>query len=154
MPPATKPRRVLLVCMGNICRSPTAEEVLRAKAARAGLDVQFDSAGTENHHVGEAPDPRSIEHAQRRGYQLGHLRARQIGAEDFASFDLILAADGINLSSLRVICPPDRRDRLQLLLGDQALPDPYYGGSDGFEKVLDMVEKRADYLVSQWMSGN
>ena len=154
MPPAAKPRRVLLVCMGNICRSPTAEEVLRSKATRACLEVQFDSAGTENYHIGEPPDPRSIEHARRRGYELGHLRARQICAEDFTSFDLILAADEINLSSLRVICPASRRSRLQLLLGDHALPDPYYGGSDGFEKVLDMVEKRADYLVSQWLSGN
>ena len=153
MPPAAKPRRVLLVCMGNICRSPTAEEVLRSKATRARLEVQFDSAGTENYHMGEPPDPRSIEHARRRGYELGHLRARQICAEDFATFDLILAADEINLTSLRVICPASRQSRLQLLLGDHALPDPYYGGSDGFEKVLDMVEKRADYLVSQWLSG-
>lgn len=154
MPPATKPRRVLLVCMGNICRSPTAEAVLRAKATLASLVVEFDSAGTENYHIGEPPDQRSIEHARRRGYELGLLRARQICAEDFAAFDLILAADTINLAALRLLCPSSRHDRLHLLLGDQALPDPYYGGSDGFEKVLDMVEKRADYLISQWVRGN
>ncbi len=154
MPPASKPRRVLLVCMGNICRSPTAEAVLRAKATQAALGVQFDSAGTENYHVGAPPDRRSIEHARRRGYELGQLRARQICTADFTTFDLILAADEINLAALQILCPPSRRDRLQLLLGDQAVPDPYYGESDDFEKVLDMVEKRADYLISQWVRGN
>jgi protein-tyrosine phosphatase len=154
MPPVGMPKRVLVVCMGNICRSPTAEEVLRRKAADASVRVIFDSAGTENYHVGDPPDRRSIEHARRRGYDLTRLRARQVCAEDFVSFDLILAADEANLSVLRGQCPADRRDRLQLLMGDHALPDPYYGGSDGFEKVLDMVEKRADSLIKQWSSGN
>jgi protein-tyrosine phosphatase len=154
MPPAAKPRRVLLVCLGNICRSPTMEAVLRAQAKRAGLDMHFDSAGTENYHHGEPPDPRSIEHARRRGYELATLRARQVCAQDFSDFDLILAADEANLATLRAWCPAARHDRLELFLGNRALPDPYYGESDGFEKVLNLTEKRAESLILAWRSGN
>lgn len=145
-----RPRRVLLVCMGNICRSPTAEEVLRVKARQAGLRIEFDSAGTENYHVGDPPDPRSVRHARERGYDLTALRARQVHAADFQAFDLILAADEINLRELRRRCPAEQRHRLALFLGDVALPDPYYGESDDFEKVLDLVEKQAAALVSAW----
>lgn len=145
-----RPRRVLLVCMGNICRSPTAEEVLRVKARQAGLSIEFDSAGTENYHVGDPPDPRSIRHARERGYDLTALRARQVHASDFHEFDLILAADELNLRELRRRCPPEQHHRLTLFLGDTALPDPYYGGSEDFEKVLDLAEKRASRLVSAW----
>ena len=154
MPPASKPRRVLLVCMGNICRSPTAEAVLRAKATQAALGVQFDSAGTENYHVGAPPDRRSIEHARRRGYELGQLRARQICTADFTTFDLILAADELNLHELRRRCPAELHTRLRLFLDDIALPDPYYGESDGFEKVLDLVEKQAVLLMTRWSRPN
>jgi len=148
------PRRVLIVCMGNICRSPTAEAVLRDKARQAGLAIEFDSAGTENYHVGEPPDPRSIRHARARGYDLTALRARQVHASDFHDFDLILAADELNLRELRRRCPPERHQRLALFLGDVALPDPYYGESDGFEKVLDLVEKQAAKLISAWSRTN
>lgn len=148
------PRRVLLVCMGNICRSPTAEAVLRAKAGQAGLAIEFDSAGTENYHVGEPPDPRSVRHARRRGYDLSGLRARQVKADDFRAFDLILAADELNLRELRRRCPVGLQGRLRLFLGDSALPDPYYGESDDFEKVLDLVEKQAVSLVSCWSAPN
>jgi protein-tyrosine phosphatase len=151
---AGKPRRVLLVCMGNICRSPTAEAVLRAKARQAGLAIEFDSAGTENYHIGDPPDPRSIRHAERRGYDLSTLRARQVHASDFHEFDLILAADELNLRELRRRCPPEQHGRLKLFLGDVALPDPYYGESDDFEKVLDLVEKQAVLLVSRWARAN
>ncbi len=140
--------------MGNICRSPTAEAVLRAKAKQAGLIIEFDSAGTENYHVGDAPDPRSIRHAHARGYDLKPLRARQVHASDFHEFDLILAADEINLRELRRRCPQERHDRLALFLGDVALPDPYYGESDDFEKVLDLVEKQAIRLVEAWSRAN
>lgn len=145
------PRRVLLVCMGNICRSPTAEEVLRVKARRSRLAIEFDSAGTENYHVGDAPDPRSIRHAAERGYDLTGLRARQVHASDFAEFDLIFAADEANLHELQRRCPAEHQGRLKLFLGDQPLPDPYYGEGDDFEKVLDLVEKRADSLVAAWL---
>ena len=140
--------------MGNICRSPTAEAVLRAKAGLAGLAIEFDSAGTENYHVGDPPDPRSVRHARARGYDLSGLRARQVGADDFRSFDLILAADEQNLRALRRRCPTELHGRLQLFLGDVGLPDPYYGESDGFEKVLDLVEKQAVLLVSCWSRPN
>ena len=136
--------------MGNICRSPTAEEVLRVKARQAGLSIEFDSAGTENYHIGDAPDARSVRHAHDRGYDLSGLRARQVHASDFHEFDLILAADELNLRELRRRCPPDQHHRLALFLGDVALPDPYYGESDDFEKVLDLVEKQAFRLVSAW----
>jgi protein-tyrosine phosphatase len=149
-----QPRRVLLVCMGNICRSPTAEAVLRTHARKAGLTIEFDSAGTENYHIGDPPDARSIRHALRRGYDLAPLRARQVHAEDFHQFDLILAADELNLRELRRRCPAELHGRLQLFLGDVALPDPYYGESDDFEKVLDLVEKQAVLLVSRWSRPN
>ena len=149
-----QPRRVLLVCMGNICRSPTAEEVLRVKARQAGLNIEFDSAGTENYHVGDAPDPRSVRHARDRGYDLSTLRARQVHASDFHEFDLILAADALNLRELRRRCPQTEHHRLALFLDDVALPDPYYGESDDFEKVLDLVEKQAISLVSRWARPN
>lgn len=145
-----QPRRVLLICMGNICRSPTAEAVLRTKARQAGLTIEFDSAGTENYHVGDPPDPRSVRHAHRRGYDLTALRARQVHAADFQAFDLILAADELNLRELRRRCPPEQHHRLALFLGDVALPDPYYGESEDFEKVLDLVEKQAARLIQTW----
>ena len=140
--------------MGNICRSPTAEAVLRAHARKAGLPIEFDSAGTENYHIGEPPDARSVSHALRRGYDLSPLRARQVHAEDFLSFDLILAADELNLRELRRRCPAELHGRLKLFLDDIALPDPYYGESDDFEKVLDLVEKQAVLLVSAWSRPN
>jgi protein-tyrosine phosphatase len=136
--------------MGNICRSPTAEEVLRVHARRAGLVLQLDSAGTENYHLGEPPDVRSIRHAAKRGYDLSGLRARQVGPDDFRDFDLLLAADTLNLGVLRDLCPPEHHGKLALFLGDRALPDPYYGEATDFEKVLDMVEIRADSLIAAW----
>ena len=136
--------------MGNICRSPTAEEVLRVRARRAGLKLHLDSAGTENYHVGEPPDERSIRHAARRGYDLTGLRARQIRPDDFRDFELLLAADTLNLGALRDRCPPEHHAKLALFLGDRPLPDPYYGEAADFEKVLDLVEKRADWLIAAW----
>lgn len=140
--------------MGNICRSPTAEEVLRAKARAAGLDIHFDSAGTEGYHVGDPPDPRSVRHAARRGYDLSGLRARRVTDEDFFDFDLILAADHVNLRALHARGPAMQSRKVALLLGEKELPDPYYGGADDFELVLDLVEKRADSLILQWSGAN
>ncbi|BAN47881.1 low molecular weight protein-tyrosine-phosphatase [Metapseudomonas resinovorans] len=146
--------RVLFVCLGNICRSPTAEGVLRHKLREAGLleQVQVDSAGTGDWHVGKAPDARTRVAAQRRGYDLSQLRARQVSVEDFGGFDLILAMDESNLANLRSLNPGKsvaevdlflRRYQLQL----DEVPDPYYGGEDGFEAVLDLVEQACDALI-------
>ena len=130
------------------------EAVLRTKAKQAGLAIEFDSAGTENYHIGDPPDPRSIRHAKLRGYELAELRARQVHASDFHEFDLILAADELNLHELRRRCPAELHTRLRLFLDDIALLDPYYGESDGFEKVLDLVEKRAVLLTTRWLRPN
>ncbi|NCT82600.1 MAG: low molecular weight phosphotyrosine protein phosphatase [Comamonadaceae bacterium] len=146
-------RRILFFCMGNICRSPTAEGVMRAKLAAAGLDVEVDSAGTHGYHVGAPPDARSQQHAARRGYDLSALRARQLVAQDFDRFDLVLAMDDDNLARAERLCPPAQRQRLKLLLdyapqaGKRHVPDPYYGGAAGFEEVLDLVEAACDGLI-------
>ena len=148
--------RVLLVCMGNICRSPTAEGVLRARLFAAGLGerVEVDSAGTHDYHVGAPPDPRSQEHAARRGIDLSTLRARQVCAADFERFDLLLAMDHDNLDELEEACPgPHLRHKLGLFMqfgvdaGSAVVPDPYYGGEAGFERVLDLVEAASNGLV-------
>ena len=119
-------------------------------ARRAGLELHLDSAGTENYHFGEPPDKRSIHHAAKRGYDLSGLRARLVGPDDFQDFDLLLAADTLNLGVLRDRCPPEHHGKLALFLGDRALPDPYNGEATDFEKVLDLVEKRADSLIAAW----
>lgn len=147
-------RRILFFCMGNICRSPTAEGVMRAKLAAAGIDVEVDSAGTHGYHVGEPPDERSQQHAAQRGYDLSALRARKLVAEDFIRFDLVLAMDEDNLALAERLCPPAQRQRLKLLLdyapdaGKRHVPDPYYGGEAGFEAVLDLVEAACDGLIN------
>lgn len=138
--------------MGNICRSPTAEVVLRDQAKARGIDLVVDSVGTENYHIGDAPDARSIHHARLRGYDLTPLRARQISARDFAEFDVILAADAANLREITRRCPVEHRPKLGLFLGTDPLPDPYYGEASDFEEVLDLVEKRVDFLLASWWS--
>ncbi|WP_271411838.1 low molecular weight protein-tyrosine-phosphatase [Pseudomonas sp. Q1-7] len=146
--------RVLFVCLGNICRSPTAEGVLRHKLREAGLAerVRVDSAGTGDWHVGKAPDARTRVAAQRRGYDLSPLRARQVSVDDFGQFDLILAMDESNLSNLRRLRPGSAIAELDLFLRRYQLaldevPDPYYGGEEGFEQVLDLVEQACDALI-------
>ena len=148
--------KVLFVCLGNICRSPTAEGVFRHYVKQAGLDneITIDSAGTSDWHVGKAPDPRTIKAAARRGYDLSALRGRQAMAEDFHEFDLILAMDESNLANLRAIQPANGKAELALYLprlGQDAreVPDPYYGGADGFELVLDMLEQASEVLLDE-----
>ena len=146
---------VLFLCMGNICRSPTAHGVFRHLVQQHGLEhrVQIDSAGTHNYHPGEPPDTRSQKHAKRRGYDLSDLRARQITHEEFATHDLLLAMDWDNLALAEQRCPPAHRHKLRRLTEfckrhDAAVvPDPYYGGQDGFEYVLDLVEDACDGLL-------
>ena len=155
MNPAANKTAILMVCMGNICRSPTAEGVLRRLARDAGMLEQLviDSAGTHDYHVGKQPDARAQETARRRGYDLSGLRARQVAAQDFLEFDHILAMDRENLVALLKRCPPEHQHKVRLYLsfssrfGGQEVPDPYSGGSQGFERVLDMVEDAARGLL-------
>ena len=143
--------------MGNICRSPTAEAVFRAhvRSRAPELDLEIDSAGTHDYHVGEPPDARAIKAAARRGLDLSGLRARQVADEDFGRFDLILAMDRYNRSTLLERSPPEYHPRIRLLLefaDDPAVldvPDPYYGGTQGFDEVLDLVEEAAAGLLAE-----
>lgn len=147
--------RVLFVCMGNICRSPTAEGVFRELVRREGLEglVDTDSAGTHGYHFGRPPDPRAQEAAGRRGIDISDLRARRVDGFDFEAFDYILAMDKANLEWLRAEAPSVAHARIHLLLafarrhGDTIVPDPYYGGRHGFEHVLDLVEDAAEGLL-------
>ena len=152
----SSPLRVLFVCVGNICRSPTAEGVFRQRLQARGLAgcIEADSAGTTAYHVGEAPDTRAQRAARRRGYDLSGIRARQVVTDDFSRYDLLLAMDGGVLSALRRAAPDALRGRVRRFMdfashdagGD--VPDPYYGGGDGFERVLDMIEDGTDGLVA------
>lgn len=150
--------RVLMVCMGNICRSPTAEGVLRERLQRAGLGqrVAVDSAGTIDAHAGEPPDPRAQRHAALRGYDLSTQRARPVRSEDFSHFHWVLAMDEDNLAWLQRKAPPGSAARIELLMpyarrctGVRAVPDPYYGNAEGFERVLDLVEDACDGLLAR-----
>lgn len=146
---------ILMCCMGNICRSPTAEGVLRAKLDAAGLSdlVELDSAGTHDYHVGRAPDARSQRYALQRGYDLSAQRARQVGPGDFERFDLVLAMDHANLAALRRLHPGASSDKLRLLMSfatrhkAEEVPDPYYGEGDGFARVLDYIEDACDGVI-------
>jgi protein-tyrosine phosphatase len=150
------PKRVLFVCLGNICRSPTGEGLLRHVLAERGLDgqIEVDSAGTGGWHVGDAPDARMTRAAAARGYRLGGA-ARQVAAEDFRRFDLVVAMDRQNLADLEAIAPPPEERRAELRLfssflaagAPEDVPDPYYGGDAGFERVLDLVEEGCAAIV-------
>ena len=145
---------ILFVCMGNICRSPTAEGVFRARAQAAGLDLHIDSAGTHAYHIGNPPDPRSARHAAARGYDLSAQRARQVATEDFERFDYVLAMDHDNLEILQRACPAQHRHKVRLFMeyasrsGSDVVPDPYYGGANGFDTVLDYIEDASDGLLA------
>jgi protein-tyrosine phosphatase len=151
-----KPYSVLFVCMGNICRSPTAHGVFRHKVKALGLDqhITVDSAGTHNYHPGSPPDSRSQEHASKRGYVLSDLRARQITDADFDRPDLILVMDWDNLALVQGLCPPAHQKKVRrmtefcLTLDSPVVPDPYYGGAKGFDHVLDLVEDACDGLIA------
>jgi len=152
--------RVLMVCMGNLCRSPMAEAVLRTRLAGAGLAqvVAVDSAGTHGFHKGTLPDPRAVAQAARRGYSLDGLKSRPLVAADFTRFDLVLAMDHDNLDTLRERCPAPEHGRLRLLLpyaklgaaglATDEVPDPYFGSVAGFDLALDLIEPACDGLLA------
>lgn len=147
--------KVLFVCMGNICRSPTAHGVFEYMLKDQGLvaDIEVDSCGTHAYHVGEGPDRRSQEVAEQRGISLEHLRARRVEVSDFEYFDYVLAMDRDNLSILESMCPSQHADKLSLFLdfapsrSESEVPDPYYGGPRGFDIVLDMIEVASQGLL-------
>lgn len=148
--------KVLFVCLGNICRSPTADGIFRELIKREKLDQKIivDSAGTGDWHIGKAPDSRTVAAAKKRGYDLSVLRARQVITADFDEFDYVLAMDSANLRDLHSLRPTHFTGHLGLFLDfgsrktHREVPDPYYGGNDGFELVLDLVEEAAEGLLS------
>lgn len=160
--------RVLCVCLGNICRSPTAEVILQQTAQRAGLSLDVDSAGTSNYHPNKAPDQRSQQHAAQYGYDLSLLRARQIQMEDFESFDLILAMDHQNLmdlkllhaKALKIFKKSALRAKIALMsehdrvYPKQAVPDPYYGEKADFERVIAQCESSSQAWIEYWQAKN
>ena len=151
--------RVLFVCSGNVCRSPTAEAVFRHRAAAAGQDIGADSAGTNGYHIGDPPDLRAQAHARRRGYDLSDQRARRITAGDFRDFDLLIGMDGGHVAQLRRLAPRGGADKIRLFLDyapgprGRDVPDPYYGDAEDFEQVLDLVEAGVDGLLDHLRAG-
>jgi protein-tyrosine phosphatase len=148
--------RVLFVCLGNICRSPTAEGVFRHRVREAGLHelIEIDSAGTHAYHVGEPPDARAQQAARQRGIDISDLRGRQVVRRDIERFDFVLAMDRENYENLLAICPPGLEHKVRLFMEfapDQPLevPDPYFGGASGFDRVLDMIEAAAQGLLEE-----
>lgn len=147
-------KKVLFVCLGNICRSPTAEAVFRKMAKEAGLRVEIDSAGTIATHAGDSPDSRSMQHAKKRGYSFQGQYSRKVKQSDFQYFDYIFAMDNANLHDLLSQCPEHYKQKVQLFLSltsdqEQEVPDPYYGGDACFEQVLDLVENASMTLITQ-----
>ncbi|KAA0934737.1 low molecular weight protein-tyrosine-phosphatase [Psychrobacter sp. ANT_H59] len=158
---ASTPSSVLLVCLGNICRSPTAEEIFRQQAAIAGLSMKVDSAGTGDWHIGHAPDERAQRHAKAHGYKINKLVARQVSADDFRDFDLILAMDAQNLADLQSIKngitnTDTKLAKLALFseedptYGGDDVPDPYTGDGDAFEEVIERIESSAQAWIESW----
>ncbi|MGA9334581.1 MAG: low molecular weight protein-tyrosine-phosphatase [Rudaea sp.] len=152
-------RRMLFVCLGNICRSPLVEAVARAEFARAGIDAEFASAGTGDYHVGHAADPRTILSAAGRGYDLSAHRARQFAGADFENYDVILAMDRANLRDIEALCPAHRASRVGLFLAYAGIddfdevPDPYFGGAEGFERVIELARSGVKGLIARCANG-
>lgn len=143
---------VLFVCLGNICRSPTAEGVFRQKAIKNGFDVNVDSAGTAGYHKAAPPDKRSQQVAKVRGYDLSALKCRRVTEHDYEHFDYIIGMDKANVSDLKRKCPEEFQHKISLFMSHSQsefdeVPDPYYGGGRGFELVLDLIEEAADGLL-------
>ena len=146
-------KKILFVCMGNICRSPTVEAVARMEFARAAVAAHFESAGTEDYHVGQRADPRSIRVAQAHGYPLAAHRARQLRAEDFLQFDHLFAMDRANLRAMQAFRPHGGGVEPVLFLGDAQMPDPYYGDDEDFERVVMLARKGVGILIERLRAG-
>jgi len=142
-------RSILFVCTGNICRSPTAEGVLRHLAKQESIELRIESAGIGDWHIGHPPDERALAHALKRGYDLSAQRARQVRPSDFEDFDMILAMDRGHLQALQRMAPRQHHAKIRLFVQDLDVPDPYYGGAAGFEQVLDLVEQRCRTLLDE-----
>jgi protein-tyrosine phosphatase len=153
--------KILFICTGNICRSPTAEGVVRRMLAERApeLDVEIDSAATHDYHLGQPPDPRSVAAARQRGIDISGLRARQVEVGDFEIFDWLVAMDRGQLHLLQAMAPPNHRSRVRLMMDfapdafRREVPDPYFGGSVGFDEVLDLLEEAAAGMVQELLSG-
>ena len=158
----TESQQILFVCMGNICRSPTAEGVFRKilEGHASEVSIRVDSAGTHAYHVGEPPDPRACRAAERRGIDLSTQRARRVTEDDFRVFNLVIAMDELNYALLLELSPPEHHERVRLFMdfapqvGRRNVPDPYYGGSTGFEEVLDLVEEASLGLLAYLRGSN
>ena len=148
--------KVLFVCLGNICRSPTAHAVFRAKAKALNLPVEVESAGTSAYHVGSKPDVRSVKQGKKRNYDFAKIKSRKLLDDDFAYYDFILAMDNSNLDNILARCPEEHKHKVALFLNfaiafkdEQEVPDPYYGGAAGFEYVLDLIEDASEGLIQK-----
>lgn len=145
------PSRVLFVCLGNICRSPSAESVMRKLSQNQGFNIDFDSAGTANYHVNEAPDPRAIKVGQALGFDLSALRARQVGVQDFYDFDVIFAMDENNLANLHKLRPENATAQVRLF-DERAVADPYYGDESDFKAMFAHIVKASEHWLTLWQT--
>ncbi len=153
--------KILFVCLGNICRSPLAEGILRNKALDHGLDIEVDSCGTAGYHIGEQPDPRSIAKAKEYGIDISMLRGRKFSKSDFDTFDRILVMDKSNYADVIDLAKDsNHQSKVEMVLniGQKSnylnVPDPYYGGEDGFQEVYDLLDKACDLIIEQCKNGN
>lgn len=148
--------KILMVCLGNICRSPLAEGVFRQKAQERGIAIEVDSCGTSDYHIGEAPDPRTIENAKENGFDISDLRGRQFSTADFDQFDRIYVMDQSNYNNVMALAESDEhRNKVKMILNEihpgsnKPVPDPYFGGEDGFQTVFELLNNASDRILDE-----
>lgn len=148
--------KILMVCLGNICRSPLAEGILKDKVDKKGLNWEIDSAGTGGYHIGSLPDSRSIEIAKKKGIDITYQRARKVRSIDFEDFDYLFAMDTYNYQDLLKQAHEEEKSKIKLILNEiypdenRSVPDPYYGGKDGFENVFEMLNQACDRIIEKY----